>query len=452
MSVSVQIETLTQQQKDIISKLNIKPNFTKYGFKAPIKIYKIDNQKQNVIIPFWTAIELFTNDTSDTAKIYRPNNKNKKEHSIFELKVKPEEKQVDVLYEASQILAQTRCLLLKLHCGFGKTYISINLSKNIGLKVAILCHRSIIIKQWEYSITKFTNAIFQKITSKTTELDPKASFYIMNYKTPEKHALDFFDKIGCVIMDEIHVFPTKINSKSMFYFTPKVIIGLSATPTRTDGMHRIIYKYIGNHVISREYNKKFNVYRYTTGITPDIKSTQTGELDWNAVINSISSNQQRNLLIAAFNMYFNNNHILTLTKRKNQAHTINKMLKTKNETAALLIGNVKEYLQTSRCLLATYSKMGTGFDDPELSGLILGADINEGIEQYQGRLRNQNVIPFVIDIVDNFPTLTKHWRTRREWYISHGGTIYMNFNKAFPEFDIFLNDFKSSFTNFDYSD
>ena len=66
MSVVIDIGTLTEAQKNTLSKLKIRPNLTRFGFKAPIKIYRIQKEENTVLIPFWTAIELFSDKKSNT--------------------------------------------------------------------------------------------------------------------------------------------------------------------------------------------------------------------------------------------------------------------------------------------------------------------------------------------------------------------------------------------------
>ena len=66
------------------------------------------------------------------------------------------------------------------------------------------------------------------------------------------------------------------------------------------------------------------------------------------------------------------------------------------------------------------NKGGTGLDDVSLDMLILTVSVQD-VRQCEGRIRTTNNI--VYDVVDNFPTLEKHWNKREEWYISRGATI-----------------------------
>ena len=98
----------------------------------------------------------------------------------------------------------------------------------------------------------------------------------------------------------------------------------------------------------------------------------------------------------------------------------------------------------SRILVATVQKAGVGFDHPKLDSLIIASDVEEYFIQYLGRVfRTEEGIPFIFDILDDFPTLKRHYYTRRQVYLEHGGIIkkfndkevdkigYKDFSKTF---------------------
>ena len=85
-------------------------------------------------------------------------------------------------------------------------------------------------------------------------------------------------------------------------------------------------------------------------------------------------------------------------------------------------------------MIGTVSKVGVGFDHPRLDTLLLAADVEEYFIQYLGRVfRRQDTVPIIFDIVDKNPIIEKHYKTRKEVFIEHGGKI-KNFNREYPEF------------------
>ena len=87
-------------------------------------------------------------------------------------------------------------------------------------------------------------------------------------------------------------------------------------------------------------------------------------------------------------------------------------------------GNRQDYNYESRILVATISKAGVGFDHPKMDALLLASDVEEYFIQYLGRVfRREDVIPIIFDMVDNYPSLKRHYYTRKKAYEKHGGTI-----------------------------
>jgi hypothetical protein len=66
--------------------------------------------------------------------------------------------------------------------------------------------------------------------------------------------------------------------------------------------------------------------------------------------------------------------------------------------------------------------------------LILASDVEQYFVQYLGRVfRREDTEPVIIDLVDNYSLLYKHFQTRNSVYIEHGG-IVKDFHKEFPNF------------------
>jgi hypothetical protein len=62
--------------------------------------------------------------------------------------------------------------------------------------------------------------------------------------------------------------------------------------------------------------------------------------------------------------------------------------------------------------------------------LLLAGDLEQYFVQYLGRVfRTKDVKPIIIDLVDNYSLLSKHFNTRRKIYQDHGGTV-INFDLA----------------------
>ena len=319
------------------------------------------------------------------------------------------------------------------------TIYSIFLASKLQYKVMVLCHRVNLIDQWEYSIHKVCpDALVQVLDGKTT-FDPEGDFFIMNVANVSKRKRNEFSSIGILIVDEAHTICTENLSQSLFWFQPKYTIFLTATPDRTDGKGKLLELYVGPERIERKLYRPFNAYVIHTGFKPTAKQNAQGRLDWNSVLESQSLNEERNDLIVDIIRYFRNRNFLILCKRVDQSKILLEKLKAYNEDVDMFTGTSKKFNRDSRILISTYSKTGVGFDHAKLDALIVAADVEEGIEQYVGRVfRREDVVPIVFDLLDKMHTLFKHFITRRTLYTAIGGDV-KDFYLYFPEFKQWRN-------------
>ena len=133
-------------------------------------------------------------------------------------------------------------------------------------------------------------------------------------------------------------------------------------------------------------------------------------------------------LIVKIISHFKDRTFLVLVKRISQGEYLESKLNEIGENVTSLLGKNQIFDVTSRILIGTTSKVGTGFDHPKLNTLMLACDVEEYFIQYMGRIfRTKEGLPIIFDLVDNNSILNKHWNTRRKVYQDHGGTV-INFD------------------------
>lgn len=303
------------------------------------------------------------------------------------------------------------------------TCCSIKLACQIGFKVLIIVNKLVLMKQWEQSIIKFVpSAVVQRLT--TCSRKKEADFYIMNAQNVEKMGKIFFADIGTVIVDEAHMIMAETLSRSLQYVYPRYLIGLTATPYRPDGLNILLDLYFGKYKIIRKLWREHIAYKITTGFKPTIEYSKNGRINWNVVLDSQANDVERNELIIKLLRHFSKRNFLVLVKRVSQGEYLIRRLKEEEEDVTSLIGNNQEFEINSRILIGTCQKVGVGFDHPRLDSLLLAADVEEYFVQYLGRVfRTKEVEPIILDLVDNYSILNKHFLTRRKIYQDHGGTV-----------------------------
>ena len=435
MSCVIDLEFISfEKRKKISLDLEVSPKESQYGKKDSILCFDEvpnDDNKTLVSIPFSYTYRNLKNDL----KVSHPNDQ------IIYPRTSPytfdgtlNSIQQEIKDETYEILNRTRSILISLYCGAGKTIYSIFLCSKLKYKACVLCHRINLIDQWEYAIHKVCPEALVQVLQGTTPIDPDADFYIMNVANVSKRGVDDFNHVGILISDEAHTICTDSLSKSLLYFKPKYIIGLTATPDRTDGMGKILDLYFGQERITRKLFRPFNTYVVSTGFKPKSEKNMQGRLDWNSVLESQGLDEERNKNIVDVIRYFKTRTFLVLCKRVDQANILLKKLVNHGEDVEIFVSTSRKFNRESRILISTYSKTGVGFDHPRLDALIIASDVQEGIEQYVGRVfRREDVVPIVFDFLDNMHTLFKHFLTRRSLYTSIGGEV-KSFDESFPEF------------------
>lgn len=344
------------------------------------------------------------------------NNRKFEKHSGYTFTGTLREEQIEVRNKCVNYLNTTGSCLLSMYPGFGKTAIGIELSTRIRLRTIVVVNRIVLLNQWKDSINKFCPDA--KVSTCYTEIND-CDFLIVNAINVEK----IVDTVcfGLMIVDECHMIVTETLSKCLLSVTPKYLLGLSATPYRSDGMDLLIDMYFGLNKIVKSLYRKHIVYVVRTGFTPIMKIGRNGKPDWNSVIQSQSESVERMEMINKLVNKFINHKFLVLCKRVEQAKLVKECI---SEPVSVLYGSLNTYDQSSRILVATVQKAGVGFDDNTINALVLASDLQEYFIQYLGRcMRRPDVEPIVFDLVDNNCILEKHFKERIKVYEESGGEI-----------------------------
>jgi superfamily II DNA or RNA helicase len=415
MSIKIDIDMLTETQRNMINQELKIENKTKYSMMAKW-IFPHNLIGDDLYIPLafaFTRLKLKRRPRSDFPVM----------NVSFEGTLR-EEQQV-VKKEALSFLSSFGSVIISMYVGGGKTITAINIACNVKLKTLVVINKLLLIKQWEDSIRRFCpSASIQKLTASST-IDPESDFYIMNAINIPKMSSSQFSHIGLCIVDECHLIMAEGLSKALQNISPRYMIGLSATPYRPDGMDKLLTFFFGENKVIRNFFREHIVYKVSTLLKIKMEiSEATSKVDWNSVLKQQSESTRRNEIIINIAKRFRDNNFLVLCKRVEQGKHILKRLQEENESVTSLIGSQQEFDRDARILVATNSKAGTGFDHPKLNALILACDLDSYYIQALGRIfRSRDTVPIVFDLVDDNPILAKHFENRLEVYKESGGVI-----------------------------
>ena len=163
---------------------------------------------------------------------------------------------------------------------------------------------------------------------------------ISKYKHLENFSKDHFDYI---IIDETHRSGADSYLRLIEYFEPKFLLGMTATPERTDGEdifkhfdHNIAYEIRLNRAMEEEMLSPFHYYGVTDLIIDD------NEVDSKADFNLLISNERVDRIIEQANFYGSDNGItrgLIFCSRKNEAIELSVLFNLKGFKTVALTGD-----------------------------------------------------------------------------------------------------------------
>jgi superfamily II DNA or RNA helicase len=159
--------------------------------------------------------------------------------SIEKYTLQPNSMQVGFITNLKKILAagEKRALLISA-TGTGKTYASAFAMRELGFRrVLFLVHRGQLARQTRKSYEKvFANTVSMGLVGAGyNEYEADYVFATVQTLNRDEHLLQYAkDAFDCIVLDEAHHVPADTYRKIMDHFTPKLWLGMTATPDKRD--------------------------------------------------------------------------------------------------------------------------------------------------------------------------------------------------------------------------
>ena len=153
--------------------------------------------------------------------------------------LQPNSMQVGFITNLKKILAagEKRALLISA-TGTGKTYASAFAMRELGFRrVLFLVHRGQLARQTRKSYEKvFANTVSMGLVGAGYhEYEADYVFATVQTLNRDEHLLQYAkDAFDCIVLDEAHHVPADTYRKIMDHFTPKLWLGMTATPDKRD--------------------------------------------------------------------------------------------------------------------------------------------------------------------------------------------------------------------------
>ena len=159
--------------------------------------------------------------------------------SIEKYRLKPNSMQIGFITNLKKILeaGEDRALLISA-TGTGKTYASAFAMRELGFKrVLFLVHRGQLARQTKKSYEKvFAKSVSMGLVGAGYhEYDADYVFATVQTLNRDEHLLQFDkDTFDCIVLDEAHHVTADTYQKIMKHFSPKLWLGMTATPDKRD--------------------------------------------------------------------------------------------------------------------------------------------------------------------------------------------------------------------------
>ena len=325
---------------------------------------------------------------------------------------------------------------------FGKTAVGAWLIAKRKVNTLVVVHRQQLLDQWQERLSMFLDLPAKSIGHigggkmvRTGRVDVAVIQSL--YRKDE--VKDFVAEYGQVIVDECHHISAFTFEQVMKQAKAKYVVGLTATPTRKDGHHPIIYMQCGPVRYQMSARTMTNSNPFEHKMTPRHTDFRVAPELTNATIQDLYAtlvrDGQRNEMIAndVARAVGDGRCPLLLTGRTEHLEYFASRLAGAAKHVFVLKGGMgkkqrRELAEAmarvpeneSRVILATGSYIGEGFDDARLDTLFLAMPISwKGtLQQYVGRLHrlydNKRFVQ-VYDYVDScVPMLGENVRSKVE--------------------------------------
>jgi len=334
---------------------------------------------------------------------------------------------------------------------FGKTVVAASMISTRAVNTLILVHRRQLMDQWRERLAAYfalpTNDIGQVGggKDKRTGLIDVAVIQSLQHKGEIE---DSVAEYGHVVVDECHHLSAVTFERVLRAVKAKYVLGLTATPTRKDGHHPIIYMQCGPIRFRLSARKAAETspfhHKVFPRLTGFIWSRPENETTIQDVYAALFSDQSRNDLIVhdLVQTLSAGRSPLVLTGRTDHLDYLAEQLRGICSHTFILRGGMgarqRKKLAESlaavppdepRVILATGSYLGEGFDDARLDTLLLVTPISwKGtLQQYVGRLHRLHENKTEVQVYDyadvSVPMLVRMYKKRLAGYAALGYAI-----------------------------
>ena len=339
---------------------------------------------------------------------------------------------------------------------FGKTVVATWLIAQRQVNALILVHRRQLLEQWVDRLAEFLSLSRKdigRIGGGRKKATGKLDVATIQSLVRKGVVNDCIGDYGYVIIDECHHLSAHSFELVARRAKAKFVSGLSATVTRKDGHHPIIFMQCGpvRHRVDAKTEAVARPFHHSvvvrpTSFQPNLEADADTRQQFQTLYRELIVDKERNRLICddVVESVSKGRSPMLLTERKEHLKSLAEQLQGRVQHLVVLQGglgrketrNVATRLanipeEDERVLLATGRYVGEGFDDPRLDTLFLSLPVSwrGTIAQYVGRLHRLHERKSEVRVYDyadlNVPMLARMFDRRCAGYEAVGYSVLL---------------------------
>lgn len=428
---------LTPKQVDTIHKeLTVSPIVPK-SFAATAQTFKIwSESKDRFYLPRAWAEEKFGICQADS----RPEGDPLSESLVFQGSLRPHQ------VEALQAFRSAQNGIICLPCGYGKTFTGIAAAKEIGKCFLIVVHKEFLADQWSEELTRLLPGIrIGRIQGERCDIGPDYDVAIAMIQTicSRSFAAGTFRRFGFAIFDEVHHLAAEHFSQTLQAIHCKRMLGLTATPNRSDGLSKVFEWYLGKICFQIATRPKddavvVEVMRYVCDVPAYavVGTNWKGDIIRARMVNQIANYVPRTKEIIdwiAPCLADPDRKLLILSDRREHLIEFEQGFHGLGiKSTGYYVGGMKQkdldISASKQIILGTFAMASEGMNIPTLNAVLL-ATPKSNIEQSVGRIlrlkpEERTIQPIIFDVLDSaFVECYGQWTKRKKFYKTCGYCI-----------------------------
>jgi superfamily II DNA or RNA helicase len=314
-------------------------------------------------------------------------------------------------------------------------------------KTLILVHKEFLMNQWIERIAEFLpSARVGKIQGAVYDVDNQDIVIgmIQSLYNDNRYHKDHLNSFGLTVIDETHRIGSEQFCQTLWKVPTRLMLGISATVDRKDGLTDILFHFIGPKLYSE--TKPIQDHPVVVHCHPlpaqlcspeflEVVHDRMGQVQITSMLSKVCSYEPRlqyamHLLQQTLHQ-FPGNQVMVLAHQRALLTRVHDWIQEKQMgTVGYYVGGMKDAAlkatESKQIVLATYAMAAEALDIKSLSSLLLLTPKVDVVQSVGRILRERHDHPVVLDLVDPHRCFQNQFKKRLAYYRSCKYQIVMH--------------------------